>query len=471
MALSTDLISQFVKATKDDNKQEKAVTTLHGTIKFVEGDPTPYVQLDGSSTYSPVETTVDVNDKDRVVVMIKNHKATVTGNLTSPAVRTETVVQLQTTVSEKVDTNQLNAKFAEVDTVVSNNATVKNLVADVSTVNQLVGEKASIGQLQTEQIRVDGLVEANVIVNNSLITMNANIDTLQSTKLSSEQAALTYANIDFSNIGSAAIEKFFSTSGLIENVTIGDGTVTGSLVGVTIKGDLIEGGTVVADKLVIRGEDGLYYKLNTDGVTTESEQTEYNSLNGSVITAHSITATKISVSDLVAFDATIGGFNITENSIYSGVKETIDNSTRGIHISNDGQLSLGDSENYLKYYKDDEGNWKLEISAESIMFGNETKSSASDIKALTEHVKIGTYTENGDAKPCVELSEGDSDFKQVITNSATMFMDGAMVRTKIDTDGISTENATIDGEFRQGSFVWKSRSNGNLGLTWRGGNS
>ena len=129
-----------------------------------------------------------------------------------------------------------------------------------------------------------------------------------------------------------------------------------------IKGDLIEGNTVVADKLVIKGEDGLYYRLNIDGVKIEAEQTEYNSLNGSIITAKSITATKISVDDLVAFDATIGGFNITSDSLYSGTKESVENTTTGIYLGNDGQISLGDSTNFLKYYKDTEGNFKLDIS-------------------------------------------------------------------------------------------------------------
>ena len=80
------------------------------------------------------------------------------------------------------------------------------------------------------------------------------------------------------------------------------------MVGVTIKGDLIEGNTIKADKLVVKGSDGLYYKLNVSAETVETEQTDQNSLNGSIITAKSITATKISVEDLVAFDATIGGF-------------------------------------------------------------------------------------------------------------------------------------------------------------------
>ena len=160
---------------------------------------------------------------------------------------------------------------------------------------------------------------------------------------------------------------------MIQNVIVDNGTITGNLVGVTIRGDLIEGNTIKAEKLVIKGSDGLYYKLNTDGITTETEQTEYNSINGSVIMANSITATKISVSDLVAFDPTIGGFKITENSIYSGVKESATNTTRGIYLGNDGQIAFGDTNNYLKYYKDDSGAYKLEISAQTIKMGSNNK--------------------------------------------------------------------------------------------------
>ena len=72
--------------------------------------------------------------------------------------------------------------------------------------------------------------------------------------------------------------------------------------------------------------------MNTNGVTTSTEQTEYNSLNGSIITAKSITAEKVDVHDLVAFNATIGGFKITDTSIYSGVKNSITNPTRGLHL-------------------------------------------------------------------------------------------------------------------------------------------
>ena len=92
-------------------------------------------------------------------------------------------------------------------------------------------------------------------------------------------------------------------------------------------------------------------------------------MNGSVILADSITASKIHVDDLYAFDATIGGFKITESSIYSGVKSSIDNTTRGSYLDDEGQFAIGDSANYLKYYKDTDGKYKLAINANSLRFG------------------------------------------------------------------------------------------------------
>ena len=95
-----------------------------------------------------------------------------------------------------------------------------------------------------------------------------------------------------------------------------------------------------------------------------------NGLDGNNIIANTITAEKISVDDLIAFDATIGGFNIGSNSIYSGVKDSINNTTRGIYLDTEGQLYFGDDTNYIRYYKAADGKYKLVVSSESVMFGN-----------------------------------------------------------------------------------------------------
>ena len=403
MPLSTDLISQFVKVTKSEPEESKE-STAYGTT--VEYNGSTYVKLDGSDLLTPIVTTADVKSGERVTVMIKDHTATVTGNISSPAARTGDVKDLGNKISEfeiviadKVSVEQLEAEIARIDSLVADNVTIKErltaseaeidtLIADNVVINEkLTAHDASIENLEATKIDAD-IVEAKYATiesleatdakfNNlestyativSLDAQKARIDELDAKKLSAEQADLKYANIDFTNIGKAAIENFYATSGIIKDLVIGDQTVTGKLVGVTIVGDLIEGGTVKADKLVVLGSDGLYYKLNTDGVSTTTEQTEYNSLNGSIITANTITADKINVKDLVAFDATIGGFNISDNAIYSGTKATIDNTTNGIYMDKGGQIAVGNGTSYLKYFKDTDGSYKLVISAESMIF-------------------------------------------------------------------------------------------------------
>lgn len=403
MPLSTDLISQFVKVTKSEPEESKE-STAYGTT--VEYNGSIYVKLDGSDLLTPIVTTADVKSGERVTVMIKDHTATVTGNISSPAARTGDVKDLGNKISEfeiviadKVSVEQLEAEIARIDSLVADNVTIKErltaseaeidtLIADNVVINKkLTAHDASIENLEATKIdaeiveatyaTIESLEATDAKFNNlestyativSLDAQKARIDDLDAKKLSAEQADLKYANIDFTNIGKAAIENFYATSGIIKDLVIGDQTVTGKLVGVTIVGDLIEGGTVKADKLVVLGSDGLYYKLNTDGVSTTTEQTEYNSLNGSIITANTITADKINVKDLVAFDATIGGFNISDNAIYSGAKAAIDNTTNGIYMDKNGQIAVGNGTSYLKYFKDTDGSYKLVISAESMIF-------------------------------------------------------------------------------------------------------
>lgn len=211
---------------------------------------------------------------------------------------------------------------------------------------------------------------------------------LYADKLDAKDAAIKYAQIDFANIGKAALEQFFVKSGLIEDVVVGDQKVTGTLVGVTILGDSIKGGTVIADKLVIKGEDGLYYKLNTDGNTVEKEQTDYNSLDGGVIRAKSITATKIAVDDLVAFGATIGGWHIADGGLFSGTKESVSNTSRGAYLGSDGQLNIGDSDNFVMFYVDNKGESHLAISADKFTLGKQNiEDVISDIKQDVDNVR------------------------------------------------------------------------------------
>lgn len=430
MELSRSLVKEFAQITIDD-KNAKKETTVYGTIKKYGN--ALYVQLDGSDRLTPVETTSNIKDGDRVMVLIKNHTATVTGNISKPSANEDNVkdeVSNQITEFGIVITDRIVAAEAEIDNLQADNVVIKNkltaneakfnkLEADVGDFKKLTTDKleatdATIENLKVTKLDVDvanakyakieNLEATNADIHNlkadygefknlttdKFTANDASIKKLETEKLSAKDAEIKFANIDFANIGKAAIENLFLKSGMIGDLVVGDGTISGTLVGVTIKGDLIEGGTVVADKLVIKGDNGLYYKLNTDGEKVEAEQTEYNSLNGSILTAKSVTAEKISVKDLVAFGATIGGFHITDSSLYSGVKESATNTTRGVFLGDDGQFSVGDATNYLKFFKDVDGKFKLDISAASLKFGSTNKDIAEELENTIDKI-IGEY--------------------------------------------------------------------------------
>lgn len=491
MPLSTDLISQFVKVTKSEPKESKE-STAYGTT--VEYNGSTYVKLDGSDLLTPIVTTADVKSGERVTVMIKDHTATVTGNISSPAARTGDVKALGNKISEfeiviadKVSVKQLEAEIARIDSLVADNVVIKErLTASEAEIGTLVSDNVVINEkLKAHDASIDNLdatkIDAKIVeatyatiksleatdakFNNlestyativSLNAQKARIDDLDAKKLSAEQADLRYANIDFTNIGKAAIENFYATSGIIKDLVIGDQTVTGKLVGVTIVGDLIEGGTVKADKLVVLGSDGLYYKLNTDGVSTTAEQTEYNSLNGSVITAKTITAEKINVNDLVAFDATIGGFNISDNAIYSGTKTTIDNTTNGIYMDKDGQIAVGNGTSYLKYYKDTDGSYKLVISAESMMFsvtGKTVDETISDMQTAMSQQNAETIALCNQAiKDALDAYVEDGDYaKFVETVQEQMANMDATIKKNFETNSEQTKEvgSDLDNRFQE----------------------
>lgn len=416
MGVSNELIRELAKVTNNSNTRQNTESTVYGTV--ISQDDKVYVKVDGSESLTPATSTVSVKPGDRVTVMIKNHSANITGNITDPSAGSKVIGEIEAAAGSAVDkvnkveeslsgeltdeernniTDVLNdlKELAEgIDGLDNLNAAIKKLqeqYANLKHVNQetadslnkdieeleslldTMGSHFSTEQLEATRGYIGQLKGYNAdftyVSAKKLSAVKAEIKELDAEKLNVKDADIKYALIDFANITEASVKKLFSESGIIKDLVMDDGHITGQLVGVTIIGDLIEGGTVKADKLVVLGEDGLYYKLNVNAETVESEQTEYNSLNGSIITAKSVTAEKIAVKDLVAFGATIGGFKITNNSIYSGVKKTADNNTRGIYLDNDGQVSFGDADNFLKYYRDQNGNYRLEISADSIIIG------------------------------------------------------------------------------------------------------
>lgn len=604
MDLSRNIIKRYVQVASPEKITSNS-ETVYGTV--VNEGETLYVKIDGSNILTPVSSTIDIKADDRVLVLVKNHEAIVIGSPSSPTARLEELNNLGTEVTKfkAVATSDLIAARADIDKLKANDVDITGrLTANEGYIDNLTTENTNIkGQLDAYKADIENLsadhadfkkatakdfkaVNAsienlntkNATIEGTLNAHNASIDNLTTTVFDAETGKVKFADIDFANIGDAAVENFYAASGIIQNLTLETGVVVKELVGVKIKGDLIEGNTIQADKLVVKGSDGLYYKLNIEGGATSTEQVSeedlQNGLSGSIIVAKSITANQIAVDDLVAFGATIGGFHIVGNSlsygiteedidvinahfenltsitakyenmeainaeienlkaryadfdrvtaedvealnveidnlrtaftnetsisaedlnvanseidnlkaynasftyspspgsIYSGVKSSVDNTTKGAYLDSDGKFSFGDSDNFIKFYEDQNGDYKLEISADSILFGRNKKSienieeDIDNVLEKTEYISVGT-DDNG--KPYIELGEGDSDFKVKITNEEIQFNDGPTTPAYISNQKLMIEKAQVDNELRFGNFVWKERKNGNMGLTW-----
>lgn len=82
MDLSTNIVKQFAEIVGNSETPSNG-TTVYGTI--VESNGTRCVKIDGSDEVTPVSTAVSIAPGERVLVLLKNHTATVTGNVTDPS--------------------------------------------------------------------------------------------------------------------------------------------------------------------------------------------------------------------------------------------------------------------------------------------------------------------------------------------------------------------------------------------------
>lgn len=220
MALSSDLIAQFVKVTNDSTKPEGEVT-VYGTITEYEGKN--FVKLDGSELLTPITTTTAVKPGERVTVMIKNHTATVTGNITSPSAQDRDVSSAASKISEFEIAIGYRVVAEELDAV---NATIDSLKAKVAKFGDVTAINADIESLRAEYASLDRVYAKDVEMLNAYVenirakfgnfidisvedldAMNADIDQLKA------------YNADFTYVSADVLKAL---KGQIDNLDVGD---------------------------------------------------------------------------------------------------------------------------------------------------------------------------------------------------------------------------------------------------------
>ena len=253
MALSYDLISQFAKLAVGD-KKTKSESTVYGTV-VVDGNGNKYVKLDNSDQLTPLaednqptldSTSADANEGERVSVLIKDHTATVTGNISSPAARTGDVADVKDSVS----------KIQEFDILVgerlqANEAYIKELQTDKANVGDLTAATAKITELEASKASVD-----------ELNATKAEITDLVAKKIDADIVNATYATIESLDATNADISNLEADYGEFKNVT----TDNFEAVDATIKNL----DTKYASIETLEAEQARITKLETDSLTAES---------------------------------------------------------------------------------------------------------------------------------------------------------------------------------------------------------
>lgn len=119
MKLSQDLITAFAKIT-NDKKDKNTETTLYGTTVIQNG--IRYVQIDGSNVLTPVQSTAVIRSGARVTIMLKDHQAIVTGNLTDPSASSgdvSNIGDIETALTTKVDKSEFELTINELLTTIA----------------------------------------------------------------------------------------------------------------------------------------------------------------------------------------------------------------------------------------------------------------------------------------------------------------------------------------------------------------
>ncbi len=235
--------------------------------------------------------------------------STVLGAIFKDGVITNSKIADSTIENSKIkDSTITNAKIS--DATIELEKVSKSFITDLTADNAYIEHlKATIGEFGYITAKNADLTYATIT---SLQAVDGKIDTLSSKAittenlsakvadlgyLSAESADLKYANIKLSNIEVADIATLFAEVGLIDRATIVEGHITGFLDSVEVNAANITAGTLVADRILLKGENGLLYSLNNLG---ELQSKTVDTLDGYILTDRTVNADKIVAKSITA---------------------------------------------------------------------------------------------------------------------------------------------------------------------------
>ena len=403
MGLSYDLISEFVKITND--KQEKPKEgTVYATI--VGSGNEKYVKIDGSNLLTPMDTTTDIEDGERVTVMIKDHKATVTGNITSPSVSSSTV---NTVVGNVVGDN-----FSII------NSQIENLVAKDSYLENAYVENSTVVNSKIENLEAtDSRIENSVVENFNVV--NGVVQDLKATNADIEILNADFAEIKTLVNGNLTSDNILAFKITADKVTVEDAFIKDAMID-SITAAKINAGRINTNEVSIGSEDGgMLITGSTQQFTDKNGNVRIQigkdstgdftfilygeDGQGQIINQNGITATAIG-------DGLIVNNMINDNAAISGTK--LDISSVITQINSNNSTTINSSKIHL-----DGQNQSLEVAFNSLKTQVDTIQDVTisgDLTAVIEQVQTNTTKIEANTSSISTLISEDSVIKKQVTD-------------------------------------------------------
>lgn len=181
------------------------------------------------------------------------------------------------------------------------------LTTDLLLTNRVVATKVDAEWVRANTVTADKITaiqaEIDEINANNITTDNLSANVAKLGYMSADEADIKYANIKLTNIETANVATLFANVGLIDRATISEGHITGYLDSVEVNASKITAGTLVADRILLKGsKDGLLFALNNLG---ELISTSTDTLDGYVITERTINADRITVNSITTSELNV----------------------------------------------------------------------------------------------------------------------------------------------------------------------
>ena len=333
MSVDRNLLSEFAKITNDT--QANTQTQLYGTV-VTQGDK-KYVKMDGSDIITPIISTTDIKDGERVMVSINNHIATVTGNITNPSAGSDRVSYTEGKVDEfdylfagNITAENIAAGSITADKILAGSITTDKLMAE-----SIIADKIAADAIESRHIKADAItadkIDAGIITSDHISSGTITADKIATGTITAGSGIIAEGAIGSAQISSLDVAKL--ESGTIDTSKIYIAGADGHL---QLKGNRLQVFDGLGNKTIERvsvgdvNGDGSKFGLRVRGADGETILLDENGVTSEGITDGSITNNKISD------DANIDGAKLNINSVVSKINEDGTETIQGTKIEVDG---------------------------------------------------------------------------------------------------------------------------------------